>query len=170
MRASLFLVAALALAACSSPVASPNANPQTLNALSRMVPADPGVDRLTVVFSNYEDGSYLHIRALPFSCIVSVTPSDFNLNGLRSKTVTIDASTVDRCAHNTAEVDFAASFYEPVKQFRWEGSLDVWHNPEKSEWTAKIRGNGDRICPEPNGLEDGIKLQQNELIAFFWCG
>lgn len=169
MRASLFLVAALALAACSSPVASPSANPQTLGAIGRLVPADPQVDRLTLVFQNYEDASYLHFKALPFSCIVSVQPIDFNLNGLRSKTVVIDASVADHCAHDMAEVDFETRFDDVHKSLHWNGSLDIWHSPEKSEWTAKIRGNGDRICPEPIGLDEGIKLRENDVIAFFWC-
>ena len=169
MRASLFLVAALALSACSSPVASPSANPQTLNPIGRLVRADPGVDRFEVWFENPTDDSFLVMNALPFSCIISVTPSRFTMGYLKALPVVIEASIVDRCAHDTAEVDFQTKFYSRLKPLRWDGSLDMWHNPEKDEWTAKIRGDGSPICPDPTGLEKGVRLEELEHILFFWC-
>ena len=169
MRASLFLVAALALAACSSPVASPSANPQTLNAVGRLVRAHPGVDRFEVWFENPTDDSILVMNALPFTCIISVTPSRFTMGYERALRVVIEASTVDRCAHDTGEVDFQTKFYSRLKPLRWEGSLDMWHNPATSEWTAKIRGDGNPICPDPGFLEKGVRLEDLEHIRFFWC-
>lgn len=169
MRALLFLVAGLVLAACSSPVASPSANPQTLNAAGRMLPADPGIAHLTLVFKNITYGAIVSMDALRFSCITSVTPKTFNINPSRSKTVNIDASIVDRCAHDTAEVDFDTTLSDPHYGV-WKGGIDIWHNPEKSEWTAKMRGTAGQfqLCTEPN-LREGDQLYENEEIYFVFC-
>lgn len=171
MRAALFLVAGLLLAACSSAVPSSNANPPTPAAAGRLVPAGPAVEHLTLVFKDAESYAYLRMNAMPFSCIISVTPASINLNPSKTRTVNIDASVSDACAHTTAEVDFDISFSD-VHLGVWKGALNIWHDPEKSEWTAKTRG--DRVgpldlCTDPPGFREGVHLQQNEQIDFSLC-
>lgn len=134
-----------------------------------MTPADPGTAHLTLVFKNISYGSILYMDALRFSCIISVNPKTVNLNPGRSRTVNIDASIVDNCAHDTGEVDFDTIFNDSHYGI-WRGVLDIWHNPDKSEWTAKIRGDSGQfqLCTEPD-LSDGGQLHENETINFVGC-
>lgn len=170
MRAAFFLLAGLFLSACSSPIASPGANSQAQSVIGRLAPAEQ-VEHLTLVFKDAEDYSHLHMDALPFSCIVSVTPTMVNLNALRSRKVDITANVSDECAHKTAELDFEMSLTQDTLHLTWKGALDIWHNPEKNEWTAKTRGNPGRpdLCTEPPGFENGVRLHDNEQIDFSLC-
>lgn len=172
MRVALFIMAGAVLAACSSSVPSPSANPQTPNALSRSPRTDPPANHLTLVFKDAENYGLLRMNALPFSCIASVAPTTINLNPSKSRTVAIDAKVSDECAHKTAEVDFEITFQQVTIHQTWKGALDIWYDPEKSEWTAKTRGErqgGLELCTVPPGFHDGVRLQDNEQIDFSLC-
>lgn len=170
MRAALYLVAGLFLTACSSPITSLGANAQPRNATGRLAPAEE-VAHLTLVFKNAENYSYLYMDALPQSCIVSVAPDTMSINYKKSRKVDIVAKISDECAHKKAELDFATTLIQVSQDEKWKGALDIWHDPEKNEWTAKTRGNPGRpdLCTEPPGFDDGVRLHENEQIDFSLC-
>ena len=81
MRASLFLVAWLALAACSSPsLPAPGSYSQTPNGANRLTRANPSADQFTLRIENADKG-FSNLSMDPwtstFKCIASVTPDGF---------------------------------------------------------------------------------------------
>lgn len=168
MRASLFLVAAIALAACASSGASSNTNPQAAGATNRLRQATAAGDHLTLQFENISAQTTLDVNALRFTCVASVTPKGFRLGDHETATVGIASDTQGACKDGSREVDFLINYV--VGSGNWSGDLDVWYSPQ-SGWTGKIRGvsRGTNLCTAPSGLAYGDFLHDNELIRFRSC-
>lgn len=173
MRALLFLVAVLALAACSSSIPTSNVNPQAPNTTRRLVRANPSTDHLTLQFENISPSSQLFFVAAPIVCITSESPNNIELLDGQTIGVDIKANTEGQCKDGTPEVEFLVSFFGKGDRI-WYGDLDVKYSPQKDAWTGKTRGDqgGHRppgLCTDPPGLSDGADLHDNELIKFFFC-
>lgn len=169
MRASLFLVTTLALAACSSPVASPGADPQTLNATHRPLPPNPGSEHLTLQFKNASPHSQLQVNGLAFTCVKSVIPPKSSLAKDETVKVDISADTITKCHNYNREVDFDMNFTDEYGSHSWSGDLDVWYTPQVPGWAAELRGYGSELCTDPPGFANRLDLHDDELITIYFC-
>ncbi len=171
MRASFFIVAGLALAACSSSLLpAPNSYPLTPNITNRLPPANPSGDRLTLRFENANSGfANLTMDAFnpSFKCIASVTPEYFFLEAGQTNKFNIQAKTDGACKDADREVDF--SLTDTTYHKHGAGWLEVRYSPQ-SGWMGKIRRDfGDEFCANPPGFREGVHLKDNELIRIFFC-
>lgn len=171
MRALFFLVAGLALAACSSPsMPAPSSYSQALNIAHRSTPANAGGDHLTLRFENgNRDFANLTIDAFSgsFKCIASVTPEYIYMEAGQSDKLDIQANTDGACKGAAREVDF--SLTDTTYHKHGAGWLEVRYSPQ-SGWTGKIiREFHDEFCAHPPGFREGAKLKDNELIKIFFC-
>lgn len=171
MRASLILVAVLYLTACSSSIPPSIGNPQTPNTIVRLPAVDP--NHITLQFENIAPFSLLSMYADPlkFKCITSVEPDFITLYDSQNEKVDIKGDNQGGCEGGFREVHLLTALVE-VNGFRvWKGELHVQYNPQLSAWAAKLYP-GDHntdLCTEPGGLGQGARLEDNELIKFYFC-
>lgn len=168
MRGSLILAAALALAACSSPIASSGV-PRTSNAEHQLPTANPSSQHLTLQFKNESPHTHLQINGLAFTCVKSITPPKISLANGETVTVDITADTNGNCHNYNREVDFDMDFTDEYGSHSWRGDLDVWYTPQVPGWAAELRGYGAEICTDPPGFVNRLDLHDNELISFHFC-
>lgn len=169
MRAALFLVVGLALAACSSSSPSASVNPQTPDAAHRAVPANPSGDHLTLQFKNISRHTHLQINGLAFTCVKSVTPAKRSLADGDVAKVDIVSDNSGKCHNYNREVDFDMNFTDEYGSHSWAGDLDVWYSPQAPGWAAELRGYGSALCTDPAGFENRLDLHDNELITLHFC-
>lgn len=168
MRASLFLVAGLVLAACSSSTPSPSVNPQTPSALNRLSPADEF--HLALRFKNITPNSTLHFDAGDFEC-TAAQPEKIDLKGDQTATVVITAH--DK-GHLCFDRDHYLYFYMDFRGEKrsFDGYLTVYSTPPDYDWRARLnRGAREHgLCTIPDGFDHGRQIHEDELIEFSLCG
>lgn len=170
MRASVFIVAALLLAACSSSGASSNANPQTANATNRLRPNTATGDTLTLRFLQISPRHFLDGNPLKMTCVTSATPKFFSLADQVEAKVEIVGDNQGQCKDAGREVDFNLRYLTVHDTPAWLGDLDVSYSP-KAGWTAEMKGfsfGGLELCSTPV-LTTRVILSDNELIRFGPC-
>lgn len=171
MRASFFLVAGVALAACSSSsMASSNSYLQAPNSIHPWARANAIGDRLTLRFENANSGfANLTIDSFSpsFKCIASVTPEYNYMEAGQSSKFDIQAKSDGACKDAGREVDF--SLTDTTYHKHGAGWLEVRYSVQ-SGWTGKIiREYNDEFCADPPGFREGAHLKDNELIKIFFC-
>lgn len=171
LRASLFLVAGLALAACSSAIPSSSANPQTPNLSHRSPLGSLSDDHITLQFENIAPDSDLHVNVVNSWCIGSVTPDKIHLRDRETATVDIKGESQGDCKEFNAlmfSVDFRGSPYGPLRL--WFGELAVGRLLPQP-WTGQLLGAGyPNLCTDPPGFAERTELHDKELIKFYFCG
>lgn len=171
MRALLFLAAGLVLAACSSSIPSSIGNPQTPGTTVQLPPVDP--NHLTLQFENISPYSLLTMYADPqkFTCVTSVEPDFINLYDRQTEKVDIKGDNQGGCKDGERDVHFSTALVQIGGGRIWRGDLHVQYNPHLSAWVAKLYP-GDRnvdLCTSPGGFMQGVHVEDNELIEFYFC-
>ena len=168
MRALLFLVAGLVLAACtSSPV--PSSNPQIASGANRWIQPTSSVGRLRLVFENKDFYRRFHVEiemyAVPLKCIERVDPRDLILYQDEPRPLEIQADT--KCGTDRAEVDYLVEInYDRI---RWLGVFAIWYDPRENLWVGVLKrglGSNFALCTHPGRV---LTLHDGEHIVFRPC-
>jgi hypothetical protein len=152
MRASLFLVAGLVLAACSS---SSN-NPPTSSA--------PG-DHLTLDFKNASGSDLVRLSSDAYKCITSATPPDMKLLAFEVLKEEIDANS---CGGGAPSINFLVIVTSD--NLVWGGVLRLTSRRAQTlNWLADLHGSGAfKLCTRPD-LRTRVAIVENQQIEFFKC-
>lgn len=152
MRASLFLVAGLVLAACSS---SSN-NPPTSSA--------PG-NQLTIGFKNASASDLVRLSSNALKCIISATPPDIKLRAFEAVKEEIDASS---CGGGAPSINFLVIVTSD--NLVWGGVLRLTSRRTQTlNWFADLQGSGAfKLCTRPD-LRTEVAIVQNQQIEFLKC-
>lgn len=166
MRALLFVVAGLVLAACTSSTPLLSVNPQAPNALDRIRRASE--TRLTLRFKNGTPDSILHMGAFVFEC-ASAEPKKIELTDGQTATVVITTDAKQLCQNRDRFVYLDMYFRDDKNRF--DGFLKVHADPPKYVWTGRLSPFARKLglCTIPDGFEHGRQLHEGELIEFYLC-
>ena len=147
MRALLFLVAGLVLAACtSSPI--PSSNAQMSNGGSRLMHPSVSPGRIRLEFSNAIPSFRVLMTAIPMVCVRPMVPHSLMLEyGQRSP---VDIQTDPQCRIDRPELDFLVDARSIASHSEWHGDLDLWYDTHSGEWHGKLGGYGtSKLCTYP---------------------
>jgi hypothetical protein len=153
MRVSLFLVAGLVVAACSSS-SNPTPNP----------PAVSG-DRLTLEFKNASASDLVRLSSNAAKCIISATPPDIKLLPSEALKEEIEASS---CGGGTPSINFLVIVTSD--KLVWGGVLRLTSRRGQTlDWFADLQGVGAfKVCTRPD-LSTRIPIDENQQIEFVRC-